>query len=68
MPGMDGPSTLTELRKIDSLANVPVIFMTAMVQPQEIQQFKAMGIAEVVPKPFDPMTLSSTIGEIWDQQ
>ncbi|MDH5777559.1 MAG: response regulator, partial [Gammaproteobacteria bacterium] len=29
MPGMDGPTTLKELRKIDLLKNTPVMFMTA---------------------------------------
>lgn len=37
MPGMDGPSTLQELRKIPSIAKTPVMFMTAKVQPQEVE-------------------------------
>lgn len=67
MPGMDGPSTLAELRKLPALAAVPVVFMTAKVQPSEIARFKELGAVEVIPKPFDPMTLHLTIGEIWDR-
>jgi len=65
MPGMDGPTTLMELRKDVSLSNTPVVFMTAKVQPQEIAEFKELGAIEVIAKPFDPMTLSEQINSIW---
>jgi CheY-like chemotaxis protein len=64
MPGLDGPQTLQELRKIDATANTPVIFMTAKVQPQEIQYYKNLGAVEVISKPFDPMTLAQSIKDI----
>ncbi len=65
MPGMDGPTTLQELRKLEELANIPVMFMTAKVQPQEIEHFKSLGAIEVIAKPFDPMKLSDTIKAAW---
>ncbi len=65
MPGMDGPTTLMELRKFTELAKTPAMFMTAKVQPQEIQYFKSLGAIEVIPKPFDPMTLAQTIRDAW---
>ncbi len=65
MPGMDGPTTLAELRKMPELANIPVIFMTAKVQPQEVAHFKSLGAIEVIAKPFDPMTLAQTIRDAW---
>lgn len=65
MPNMDGPSTLLALRKISELAETPAIFMTAKVQPQEIAHFKSLGAIEVIPKPFDPMTLGEQIKEVW---
>ena len=68
MPGMDGPTTLSELRKIDSLANKPAIFLTAKVQPQEVAEYKEMGAIDVIPKPFDTMSLSATVLEIWSSQ
>ena len=66
MPGMDGPTTLQQLQKLETLKNVPVIFMTAKVQPNEIDELKAYGAVDVIPKPFDPMTLSETILQIWE--
>jgi CheY-like chemotaxis protein len=65
MPGMDGPTTLKGLREIPSLAQTPVVFMTAKVQPLEIAQLKACGAIDVLPKPFDPMALSESLKRIW---
>jgi len=65
MPGLDGPGTLQELRKIKNTENVPVIFMTAKVQSHEIAEYKKMGALDVIKKPFDPMKLADNIKEIW---
>lgn len=65
MPEMDGPTTMKKLREIQVLTNVPAVFMTAKVQPQEVKEYKAMGAVEVIAKPFDPMTLACDINEIW---
>jgi two-component system OmpR family response regulator len=62
MPGMDGPETLHALRKLPELANTPVVFMTAKVQPQEVSGYLDLGAVGVIAKPFDPMTLAD---EIW---
>lgn len=67
MPGMDGPTTLQEIKKIPELSNTPVVFMTAKVQPQEVQHYKDLGAIDVIPKPFDPMTLSENVQAIWDK-
>lgn len=63
MPGMDGPSTLTDLRSDDATRAIPVVFMTAKVQPQEKERFIGLGALGVIAKPFDPMTLSDTVRE-----
>ena len=67
MPEMDGPATLQALRAIPALARTPAVFLTAKVQPGEIAQYRKLGVAEVIPKPFDPMTLSETVRRIWEQ-
>ena len=64
MPGMDGPTTLQKLRELPNFENTPVIFMTAKVQPSEIEQYKALGALGVISKPFDPMTLADQIRDI----
>lgn len=65
MPGMDGPRTLAELRKLPELKDCPAIFMTAKVQPQEVKQLLGYGATDVIAKPFDPMILANTIRDIW---
>ena len=65
MPNMDGPTALREIRKLPGMETIPAIFMTAKVQPTEVAQYKEMGALDVIPKPFDPMTLADTIRQIW---
>ena len=64
MPGMDGV-TLRELRKLPGLEAIPAMFMTAKVQPSEVAQLRKQGAIDVIPKPFDPMTLSENIRSLW---
>lgn len=66
MPGIDGPETLTQIRKMDAFKNTPVIFMTAKVLPNEIADLIAYGALDVISKPFDPVTLGASIQTIWD--
>lgn len=65
MPGMDGPSTFEALMEIPALADTPVIFMTAKVQSDEVAYYKKLGAIDVIPKPFDPMSLAAQIRGIW---
>ena len=66
MPGMDGPTTLQELRKLPETSKTPVIFMTAKVQAHEVEEYKNLGATDVITKPFDPMTLSDQVKDIWE--
>jgi len=65
MPGLSGPETYVELRKIETLRNIPVIFLTARAQQADVDHYKSLGAIDVVSKPFDPMTLASTLQTIW---
>jgi len=66
MPGMDGISTLKILQTDPLMAQIPVIFMTAKVQFDEINKFKKLGIIDVIRKPFDPMLLATQVTKIWE--
>jgi CheY-like chemotaxis protein len=61
MPVMDGPSTLARLRDSARTAGIPVVFMTARAQTRELDRFRSLGAAGVIPKPFDPMTLAASV-------
>ena len=67
MPGMDGPSTLKMLREFPQFASTPAVFMTAKVQPNEVAHYLELGAVDVIPKPFDPMMLSSQVQAIWER-
>lgn len=66
MPGMDGPETLSRLRELIDLKGIPVVFMTAKVQPEELDELRRLGAQDVIVKPFDPMQLAMRIRSIWD--
>jgi CheY-like chemotaxis protein len=61
MPDMDGPMTLARLRERPQTAAVPVVFMTARAQANELDRFLSLGAAGVIAKPFDPMTLAALV-------
>ncbi len=65
MPEMDGPQTLAALRRMPAAAALPVVFMTAKVQPAEVARLRGLGAADVIAKPFDPLALSDQVREIW---
>ncbi|MEG9433792.1 response regulator [Terriglobus sp. ADX1] len=64
MPEMDGPTTFREMQKIPELANIPVILLTAKVQGVDQRRFSDLGVAAVLFKPFDPMTLAQQIADV----
>jgi CheY-like chemotaxis protein len=66
MPSMDGPSVLAELRRRPATREMPVVFMTARIQPNEVTRYKELGATAVVGKPFDPLTLPARLQAIWD--
>jgi hypothetical protein len=39
--------------------------MTAKVQPREVERYRAIGAADVIQKPFDPIRLPDEIRRIW---
>lgn len=67
MPEMDGPETLRRFRLLDRFNSTPAIFMTAKVRSEELAALRAAGAIDVIPKPFDPMTLAQTIRAIWER-
>ena len=64
MPEMDGMEALAELKSSPDLKDIPVIFMTASAQPNEVASYLEKGATGVITKPFDPMTLPTEIRKI----
>jgi CheY-like chemotaxis protein len=64
MPVMDGIETLERLKRSPATAHIPVVFMTARVQPNDLQRYYAHGALGVIAKPFDPMTLPQQLHKL----
>lgn len=67
MPEMTGEETLNELRHVPGFEKIPVVFMTAKAQAQDIEHLMSLGTEKVIAKPFDPLTLASEVVDIWRQ-
>lgn len=65
MPGMDGIETMRRLRTLPGLKSTPIVFMTAKVLRDEVAEYRTLGAADVIAKPFDPMTLAERVAAIW---
>jgi CheY-like chemotaxis protein len=63
MPDVDGPSTLGRLRPVIG-DDVPVVFLTAKVQPADVTRLRELGAVGVIAKPFDPMGLSGELARL----
>jgi len=64
MPGMDGPATASLLRERPETADIPVILLTAKVQPADRRRLESLGVAGVLAKPFDPMELANQVSSL----
>lgn len=64
MPGMDGVETFHQLQSNPQTQAIPVIFLTAKVQPAEQLEYKQLGAAGLIIKPFDPVRISKEISQL----
>lgn len=62
MPGADGRETLRRIRATG--ARVPVVFLTASVQEDQMEELRALDVHGVLAKPFDPLTLPDELREV----
>lgn len=64
LPDTDGYGVLEQLKADPATVAVPVIFLSARAQAQEIQHGLDLGAAGYLVKPFDPMQLAGEIDRI----
>src|SRR3954471_6285972 len=60
MPDMDGFETLDRLRARDGLTQLPAIFLSARVLPEDVERGRAAG-ATYLTKPFSAVALLNAI-------
>jgi CheY-like chemotaxis protein len=68
MPAMDGPTTFARLRDDPRTRGVPVVLLTAKVQPVERRRWEQLGVTGILTKPFDPLALPGALADLlgWD--
>jgi CheY-like chemotaxis protein len=64
MPEMDGPTMFSRMQADRELRDIPVVLLTAKVQVGNVQVWDSLAVAGVIPKPFNPATLSDQIDEL----
>lgn len=67
MPGLTGPETIAEIRKMPGYETIPAIYMTAKLMDAEKGQLLGAHDLGLIPKPFDPTTLADEIRALWQQ-
>ncbi|MGH9469604.1 MAG: response regulator [Terriglobia bacterium] len=70
MAEMDGPQTLNRLQSSPATRDIPVLFLTAKVQAEDVRRFQASGAKAVIAKPFDPLRLGRDIANAlgWEEK
>ena len=66
MPDLGGLEVFDALRREAGYEDLPVVFLTGLVLERDLEQLRACGAADIITKPFDPMTLADRIGRIWE--
>jgi CheY-like chemotaxis protein len=64
MPGMDGIATFKQLQANPATRDIPVILLTAKVQPRDRSYYTSLGIKGQISKPFDPIALAEEISRL----
>ncbi len=66
MPKLTGYEACRQIKLIDDFKNVPVVFLSAKGQDEEIQTGLDAGAAAYILKPFSPDDLTRRVAEILD--
>ncbi len=61
MPGMNGFKTMQEIRKNVKMRSVPVIFLTARSEPEDVARGFELGGVDYITKPFHGVELRSRV-------
>lgn len=65
MPGMNGAEVMAAVRETKVGRDLPIVFMTASLMPKHVERLRELGAADVLAKPFDPLTLADQLKIIW---
>ena len=61
MPEMDGYEVCRRLKSDPATAGVPIVFLTAKTQREELARALSLGATACLTKPFDPLALAGQL-------
>lgn len=61
MPRMDGFELLELIRGFPSAASIPVVMLTSLSGPREMDRALSLGVVDYLVKPLEPKTLLSKV-------
>lgn len=64
MPRKNGWQVLAELKEDDDLKDIPVVFLSARAQDDDLQRGTELGAEAYITKPFDPIDLLDLVAEL----
>lgn len=67
MPQMTGYEACRRMKELDSTKDIPVVFLSAKGQDEEINTGKSVGAIAYILKPFAPDDLTKRINDILQQ-
>jgi CheY-like chemotaxis protein len=67
MPKMTGYEACRKIKEVDALKDIPVVFLSAKGQDEEVQSGIEAGAVAYILKPFAPDELNKRIAEILQQ-
>lgn len=67
MPKMTGYEACEIIKKDESIKNIPLVFLSAKGQDQEIQTGLGLGAIKYILKPFSPDQLTAEVKQILEQ-
>ncbi len=64
MPELDGFQLLELMRRYPRAAAIPVVMLTALSQPADLDRALLLGVVDYLVKPLDPAVLLSTVARV----
>ncbi|WP_376690595.1 response regulator [Wenzhouxiangella sp. EGI_FJ10409] len=67
LPGMDGYEVARQLRKMESLADTPIVAVTSYAMPGDRENCLAAGCTGYIEKPIDPATFADQVEQFLEE-
>jgi len=64
MPNLDGWETFNRIRAISFIQDVPIVFLTAVIESAQVEHAQEVGAADYITKPYNKEDLLDRIEKI----